>query len=138
MFRSDPNLSTVTYIRVSGKDRLFLCPSSHSLFLFYRWQIQVSFPCQVLQATMLSILFSYLENVEYQQWLSLRHCWLLYEAILAECDGSACREGSLPNENLPASLFPLGSELHNWRVSRASQALLTRYLQAPLKMLREG
>ncbi|GAA6109706.1 uncharacterized [Tachysurus ichikawai] len=95
------------------------------------WQIQVSFPCQVLQATMLSILFSYLENVEYQQWLSLRHCWLLYEAILAECDGSACREGSLPNENLPASLFPLGSELHNWRVSRASQALLTRSPSPP-------
>ncbi|MCJ8734058.1 hypothetical protein PDJAM_G00231050 [Pangasius djambal] len=89
------------------------------------------FPRQVLQATMLSILFSYLENVEYQQWLSLPHCWLLYEAILAECDGSACREGSLPNENLPASLFPLGSELHNWRVSWASQRCLHDIAKPP-------
>lgn len=124
MFCKDLILSIVTHsIRVHclRKRQAVLCPSSHSPFLYYRWQIQVSFPCQVLQATMLSILFSYLENVEYQQWLSLRHCWLLYEAILAECDVSACREGSLPNENLPASLFPLGSERHNWRVSWASQ-----------------
>lgn len=52
------------------------------------------FPYQVLWSAMLSILLSYLKNVEYQQWLSLGHCQLLYEAILAECDGSQCREGS--------------------------------------------
>ena len=43
---------------------------------------------------MLSILLSYLKNVEYQQWLSLVHCQLLYEAILAEWDGSQSRESS--------------------------------------------
>lgn len=43
---------------------------------------------------MLSILLSYLKNVEYQQWLSLVYCQLLYEAILAEWDGSQSREGS--------------------------------------------
>lgn len=43
---------------------------------------------------MLSILHSYLKNVEYQQWLSLVHCQLLYEAILAEWDGSQSRESS--------------------------------------------
>lgn len=47
-------------------------------------KLQVSFPCQVLRPAMLSILLSYLKNVEYQQWLSLVHCQLLYEAILAE------------------------------------------------------
>lgn len=75
--------------------------SSPSLFLFFfltqqptllspsvatlsNGKLQVSFPCQVLQPAMLSILLSYLKNVEYQQWLSLVHCQLLYEAILAE------------------------------------------------------
>lgn len=43
---------------------------------------------------MLSILLSYLKNVEYQQWLSLVHCQLLYEAILVEWDGSQSRESS--------------------------------------------
>lgn len=57
-------------------------------------KLQVSFPCQVLQPAMLSILLSYLKNVEYQQWLSLVHCQLLYEAILAEWDGSQSRESS--------------------------------------------
>lgn len=57
-------------------------------------ELQVSFPCQVLQPAMLSILLSYLKNVEYQQWLSLVHCQLLYEAILAEWDGSQSRESS--------------------------------------------
>lgn len=52
------------------------------------------FPCQVLQPAMLSILLSYLKNVEYQQWLSLVHCQLLYEAILVEWDGSQSRESS--------------------------------------------
>lgn len=47
-------------------------------------KLQVSFPHQVLWCAMLSILLSYLKNVEYQQWLSQRHCQLLYEAILAE------------------------------------------------------
>lgn len=51
---------------------------------FKTGKLQVSFPCQVLQPAMLSILLSYLKNVEYQQWLSLVHCQLLYEAILAE------------------------------------------------------
>lgn len=51
---------------------------------FQTGKLQVSFPCQVLQPAMLSILLSYLKNVEYQQWLSLVHCQLLYEAILAE------------------------------------------------------
>ena len=41
-------------------------------------------PCQVLRTAMLSILLSYLKNVEYQQCLSLLHCQLLYEAILVE------------------------------------------------------
>lgn len=57
-------------------------------------KLQVSFPRQVLQPAMLSILHSYLKNVEYQQWLSLVHCQLLYEAILAEWDGSQSRESS--------------------------------------------
>lgn len=57
-------------------------------------KLQVSFPRQVLQPAMLSILHSYLKNVEYQQWPSLVHCQLLYEAILVEWDGSQSRESS--------------------------------------------
>lgn len=69
--------------------------SSHPVWQpFQNGKLQVSFPCQVLQPAMLSILLSYLKNVEYQQWLSLVHCQLLYEAILAEWDGSQSRESS--------------------------------------------
>lgn len=41
-------------------------------------------PIQVFLHALLSILFSYLKNVEYQQWLSVVYCQLLYEAILVE------------------------------------------------------
>lgn len=57
---------------------------SPSVATLSKGKLQVSIPCQVLQPAMLSILLSYLKNVEYQQWRSLVHCQLLYEAILAE------------------------------------------------------
>lgn len=41
-------------------------------------------PVRALQAAVLSILFGYVKNVEYQQWVSVPYCWVLYELILLQ------------------------------------------------------
>lgn len=57
-----------------------------SIFMFFPFWTQTPGqpPIQVFLHALLSILFSYLKNVEYQQWLSVGYCQLLYEAILVE------------------------------------------------------
>lgn len=41
-------------------------------------------PVHAFQAAILSILFGYVKNVEYQQWVSVPYCWVLYELILLQ------------------------------------------------------
>lgn len=41
-------------------------------------------PVRAFQAAVLSILFGYVKNVEYQQWVSVPYCWVLYELILLQ------------------------------------------------------
>ncbi len=92
------------------------------------------FPYQVLWSAMLSILLSYLKNVEYQQWLSLGHCQLLYEAILAEGGlGSALlRNGSLPLACPSLSSRLKAARFESTRLSPAKQPA------GRLKMQRKG